>query len=202
LRHEKLGPLYRESFGPDVSILWAGDARLCEEVFRQDGRHPAHFIPEAWLVQSERSGRKRGLFFLDGEEWARWRRAMNSVFLKDKAKEWCVINCNGTCGDVSKLNIICSTSWMSIATDDLTRDWDQVIEKASSTTPVQVPNLEQSLHTWSVKVTLAALFGARMDRIDLDVETFVDKVKAIFEASGKLQFLSAEQEAQNNTGKS
>ncbi len=81
--------MYRESLGPDVSILWVADADLCQDVFRQEGQQPVHLIPEAWLVQGRRSGRKRGLFFLDGDEWVRWRRAMNPVFVKGDLTNWC-----------------------------------------------------------------------------------------------------------------
>ena len=88
VRHKKLGPLYREYLGPDVSILWVGDAQLGKEVFQQDSQYPRHLVPEAWMLHARLSDNKRGLFFLDGPEWARWRTTMNRVFLKEFPSGW------------------------------------------------------------------------------------------------------------------
>ena len=87
-RHRLLGSMYRETLGPDVSILWVADPTLCKEVFLQDCRHPRHVVPEAWRLHAKMSGNKRGLFFLDGSEWARWRTTMNRVFIKEFPSTW------------------------------------------------------------------------------------------------------------------
>lgn len=65
---------------------------------------------------------------------------------------------------------------------------------------IEVPNLEHSLIEWSVKATLAALFGSRADKAGLDMEELIRNVNGIFEASSELQSLSAQLEAENETG--
>ena len=88
---------------------------------------------------------------------------------------------------------------MTTSTGDLFRDWDKLLEQSSETL-ITVPNLEDSLIEWSVRATLAALYGSRMDRIGLDLEEFIRNVKGIFETSTDLQSLSARLEAENDTG--
>ena len=88
---------------------------------------------------------------------------------------------------------------MSTATDDLFRDWDKLLEQSPETI-MKVPNLEHSLIEWSVKATLAALYGSRMDSIGFDLEDFIRNVKGIFLTSSELQSLSAQVEAENDTG--
>ena len=46
------------------------------------GRYPVHLVPEPWRVYLQRSQGKRGLFFLDGEEWWSARSRLNPLFLK------------------------------------------------------------------------------------------------------------------------
>ena len=88
---------------------------------------------------------------------------------------------------------------MTTSTGDLFRDWDKLLEQSSETL-ITVPNLEDSLIEWSVRATLAAFYGSRMDRIGLDLEEFIRNVKGIFETSADLQSLSARLEAENDTG--
>ena len=45
-------------------------------------RYPVHLVPEPWRVYLQRSEGKRGLFFLDGEEWWSARSRLNPLFLK------------------------------------------------------------------------------------------------------------------------
>jgi len=87
---------------------------------------------------------------------------------------------------------------VTTSTGDLFRDWDKLLEQSSETL-ITVPNLEDSLIEWSVRATLAALYGSRMDRIGLDLEEFIRNVKGIFETSTDLQSLSARLEAENDT---
>ena len=92
-----------------------------------------------------------------------------------------------------------SLEFVATASDDLFRDWDKQLEMSSDTL-IKVPNLEHSLIEWSVKATLAVLYGSRTDRAGLDLEDFIRNVKGIFETSSELQSLSAQQEAENDTG--
>ena len=92
-----------------------------------------------------------------------------------------------------------SLEFLATASDDLFRDWDKLLEQSSDTL-IKVPNLEHSLIEWSVKATLAVLYGSRTDRGGLDLEDFIRNVKGIFETSSELQSLSAQLEAENATG--
>ena len=42
-------------------------------------------MPQAWTVFNSRQDTKRGLFFLDGEEWWTARRKLNPLFLKQQS---------------------------------------------------------------------------------------------------------------------
>ena len=34
-RHKKLGPIYSESIGPDVKVVWIADPTFCAKIFRE-----------------------------------------------------------------------------------------------------------------------------------------------------------------------
>ena len=34
-RHSKLGPIYSESIGPDVKVVWIADPTFCAKIFRE-----------------------------------------------------------------------------------------------------------------------------------------------------------------------
>jgi hypothetical protein len=42
---------------------------MAEIVLRNDGKWPIHVVPNCWKVFNEKYQIKRGLFFLDGQEW-------------------------------------------------------------------------------------------------------------------------------------
>lgn len=81
-RHAELGPIFRDRIGP-LNIVFVAAPDMNRAVFAQEGKHPAHFIPEAWKIYNEISGRTRGLLFMDGEEWFHYRRILNKLLLKE-----------------------------------------------------------------------------------------------------------------------
>ena len=55
---------------------------LCERIFSSEGKYPVHLVPEPWTIYLQKRDKKRGLFFMDGEEWWEARRQLNPLLLK------------------------------------------------------------------------------------------------------------------------
>lgn len=51
-----------------------------------EGKYPVHILPEPWLLYEKLYGSKRGLFFMNGEEWLVHRRIMNKHLLREGDK--------------------------------------------------------------------------------------------------------------------
>jgi ecdysteroid 2-hydroxylase len=47
-----------------VDAVFVAGPDLVRDVFRREGRHPRHLVPENWLIYNRKYGRKRGLFFM------------------------------------------------------------------------------------------------------------------------------------------
>lgn len=71
----------KDKIGP-VEAVFLADPEEMRAVFAQEGKYPRHVLPEAWTVYNRKYGRSRGLFFMEGEEWWRYRRLMNGLLLK------------------------------------------------------------------------------------------------------------------------
>lgn len=52
-----------------------------------EGKYPTHILPEPWILYEKLYGSKRGLFFMDGEEWLKNRRIMNKHLLYEGAEK-------------------------------------------------------------------------------------------------------------------
>lgn len=53
-----------------------------------EGKYPAHILPDPWVLYEKLHGSKRGLFFMDGEEWLTNRRVMNKHLLRENSEKW------------------------------------------------------------------------------------------------------------------
>lgn len=53
-----------------------------------EGKYPVHILPEPWLFYEKLYGSKRGLFFMNGEEWLVNRRIMNKYLLREGTDNW------------------------------------------------------------------------------------------------------------------
>lgn len=86
--HTQLGGLFREDdIGGGAQAIFIGCPQIVKELFRQEERHPVHIVPEPWKIYLKKHQKKRGLFFLDGEEWWKARQKMNPMFLKSQSME-------------------------------------------------------------------------------------------------------------------
>lgn len=88
-RHKQLGPIFRESLGGSSDLIFISDHELMKTLFLNvEGKYPAHIVPDAWILYEKLYGSKRGLFFMDGEEWLNNRRIMNKHLLREDSRIW------------------------------------------------------------------------------------------------------------------
>ncbi|KAK9512304.1 hypothetical protein O3M35_000760 [Rhynocoris fuscipes] len=80
--HKLLGPIFKENMGTATAIF-ISDPSYIREIFKLEGKYPKHFLPKPWTTFNDKYSCKRGLFFMDDEEWLHYRRMMNKHFLKD-----------------------------------------------------------------------------------------------------------------------
>nr|AGI92297.1 cytochrome P450 CYP315A1 [Sogatella furcifera]AGU16446.1 cytochrome P450 CYP315A1 [Sogatella furcifera] len=80
-RHKQLGKIFKEAIGP-VDAVFVCDPKLIKTIYSNEGKYPIHFLPEPWVLYNEKYGSKRGLYFMDGEEWKLHRRILNESLLR------------------------------------------------------------------------------------------------------------------------
>ncbi|XP_014231427.1 cytochrome P450 315a1, mitochondrial [Trichogramma pretiosum] len=132
-RHKRYGSCFRGRVGPTQALFVAGSDDI-REVFRLEGATPQHFLPEAWSLYNQLRGRKRGLLFMEGQEWLDYRRVMNKLLLAPDSLGHMSRPCEETARGLLD-------SWR--AYED----------------PRCVPDLEHRLYQWSIEVLLATLMG-------------------------------------------
>lgn len=166
-RHRQLGPVFRDKIGP-ISAIFVSDPEEMRSVFAQEGRHPAHMLPEAWVLYNRAFGRSRGLFFMDGEEWLHFRKIMNKLLLR---------------GDPRAVEEACITAS------------EQLVERVRALGP-RIDDLEKELYRWSLNVITAVLMGAKnydasRGRLEEVLGRLAGTVSSVFESSVKLQLMPA-----------
>ncbi|KAI8436894.1 hypothetical protein MSG28_010330 [Choristoneura fumiferana] len=88
-RHKQLGPIFYEKLEGDTKLVFVSDPMLIKSVFLSlEGKYPAHILPEPWVLYEKFYGSKRGLFFMNGEEWLTNRRIMNKLLLREDSIKW------------------------------------------------------------------------------------------------------------------
>lgn len=166
-RHKQYGPIFRDKIGP-ISAVFIADPEQMRHVFANEGKHPRHVLPEAWTVYNRKYGRKRGLFFMDGDEWLHYRKIMNRLLLR---------------GDLGMIETACKK-----VSEDL-------VERIRLVGPC-VDDLEKELYRWSLNVITAVLLGGDgyvEKKRDLEgvLANLATTVSSVFEASVDLQLLPA-----------
>lgn len=127
-RHRELGPIYREQIGP-AECVFLSDPQMMREVFLHEGKYPRHPIPEAWLLYQQEHENKRGLLFMDGEEWLHHRKIMNHIFLRRTSNE------------------TSTTQPIETATQDLLARWQRQVAGGDAV----VPHLEADMYKLSIE---------------------------------------------------
>ncbi|CAG9786808.1 unnamed protein product [Diatraea saccharalis] len=88
-RHEHLGPIFYEKLGGNTKLVFISDPTLMKTLFlKLEGKYPVHLLPEPWLLYERLYGAKRGLFFMNNEEWLTNRRIVNRHVLKEGSEKW------------------------------------------------------------------------------------------------------------------
>ena len=63
VRHQTLGPIYREQLG-SIPAVFISDPALMAYVFANEGKYPQNLMPASWKIYTEKCKKKRGLFFM------------------------------------------------------------------------------------------------------------------------------------------
>lgn len=96
-RHTQLGPIFCESLGGRAELVFISEPQLMKSLFLSlEGKYPVHILPEPWLLYDKLYGSKRGLFFMNGEEWLINRRIMNKHLLREGTDKWLEMSIKGT----------------------------------------------------------------------------------------------------------
>lgn len=88
-RHKQLGPIFSERLNGNTDLIFLSDPELIKTLFiKLEGKYPSHILPDPWILYEKIYGSKRGLFFMNGEEWLQNRRIVNKHLLRDDAEKW------------------------------------------------------------------------------------------------------------------
>jgi len=169
--HRNLGPVFREDLGA-IQAVFIACPLISREVFQKEGGYPVHVVPQPWTIYLRMKGKKRGLFFLDGEEWWVARKRLNPLFLKSSALAGMqeIVN-NGV--------------------ERLLQEWKEG----------EIEGLERMLYSWSVETVLILLLGEDDNirkKLDKVLDDLVVDTCGIFETSARLATVDPEAAARNN----
>lgn len=163
-RHKQLGAVFRDKIGP-ISAVFVADPEEMRSVFAQEGKYPAHVLPEAWIVYNREYGCSRGLFFMDGEEWFHYRKIMNRLLLR---------------GNSDMIERACVTVS------------EELVGKLRAKTPELEKELYRwSLNVVTAVLLGAEGYKATRERLNGLLETLALTVNRVFETTVKLQLLPA-----------
>ncbi|XP_032686386.1 cytochrome P450 315a1, mitochondrial [Odontomachus brunneus] len=169
-RHRQLGPIYREQIGP-VRAVFVNSPNEFRRIFRLEGTMPRHFLPESWLLYNKIRQQRRGLLFMDGEEWLHYRRILNKLMLMPNSTELMCAPCQ-------------------VVAETLTEKW-----KVESRDGATIKNLNSQLYQWSMEVMLAILMGSRWpdckQQMASRYEHLALMLHQVFEQSVMLSMMSA-----------
>ncbi|EZA49326.1 hypothetical protein X777_12356 [Ooceraea biroi] len=170
-RHRELGPVYREQIGPVRGIFVNSPDEFRSIFLRLEGPTPQHFLPESWMLYNEIRSQRRGLLFMDGDEWLHFRKILNKTLLLPNSTKLMSAPCQE-------------------AAENLTNKW-----KSYSRRHVTIPNLEHRLYLWSIETMLATLMGSKWrnceQQMRLEAEYLALILHDIFVYSSTLSMLPA-----------
>ncbi|XP_071529691.1 LOW QUALITY PROTEIN: cytochrome P450 315a1, mitochondrial [Panulirus ornatus] len=135
-RHQELGGVFKETLGGS-ELVFVSDPAAVRQVFASEGQYPRHFIPEAWLLYNQDRQVRRGLFFMEGEEWKENRSVLNKRLLRPSA-------------------VAPHQAAFSQVADSLVDYWTQHFPGRA------LPNLEQQLYRWAIESLGVMVFGSRL----------------------------------------
>ncbi|XP_065570525.1 cytochrome P450 315a1, mitochondrial-like isoform X2 [Artemia franciscana] len=83
-KETQVGDIFRDQLG-HVKGLWLSNPGNYQQVFEQEGEFPKSMKPEAWKIYNEDNKCKRGLFFMEGNEWHTCQRIVRPLMLSQKS---------------------------------------------------------------------------------------------------------------------
>ncbi|XP_043787940.1 cytochrome P450 315a1, mitochondrial isoform X1 [Apis laboriosa] len=167
-RHKELGPVYKERIGPTTAIF-VNSIHEFRRIFRLEGSTPKHFLPEAWTLYNEIRKCRRGLLFMNGEEWIYFRKILNKVMLLPDPTNLMIAPCQ------------------EVAIE-LKQKWQKQIKTNNI-----ISNLQVQLYQWSIEAMMATLMGSYWysykHQLSRDFEILAETLHEIFEYSAKLSII-------------
>ncbi|XP_062539100.1 cytochrome P450 315a1, mitochondrial [Armigeres subalbatus] len=168
--HKKYGPIFRIKIS-NIDAIFLKDPEMMRTVFSYEGKFPKHPLPEAWTYYNKKHNCKRGLFFMDDEEWLHYRKLLNQPLMRNVG--WMIEPIKRVCDNTIK-------SFPEKATN-----CDNGGQK------FELRNAEAILYKWSIEVILSLMLGnsynpKSVNRLSELVEQFSQTVYQIFLYSSKL----------------
>lgn len=170
--HQELGGVFRNSFA-GTNMVFVSDPVAVREVFAAEGQYPRHFIPEAWLLYNEERQARRGIFFMDGEEWKKYRSVLNRRLLRPGP-------------------LLPHLPAVSRIADALVDRWTSLFAHRP------IPDLERELYHWSLESLGVMILGDRLGLLNdaprsaeeqqrrAEMMRFIDAIHGIFKETSAL----------------
>uniref|UniRef100_A0A1B0CYX9 Cholesterol side-chain cleavage enzyme, mitochondrial n=1 Tax=Phlebotomus papatasi TaxID=29031 RepID=A0A1B0CYX9_PHLPP len=165
-RHKKLGSMFRERIG-SLECLFISDPEVIREIFLHEGKYPRHPIPDAWKLYERKHRNKRGLLFMDGEDWLYHRKIMNTLLLNRD---------------------------FSPFVDPIKNSVGRLMAKWEASEPIKpLENIESDLYRWSLETIINLTVGSAYTEIQPEIEESLEKLSRVlhrvFKTSAKLFLL-------------
>ncbi|CAK1580374.1 unnamed protein product [Parnassius mnemosyne] len=167
-RHKLLGSIFCEKLNGNTDLVFISDPTVMKTLFlNREGKYPAHILPDPWVLYEKLYGFKRGLFFMDGEEWLNNRRIMNKHLLRENTESWLE-------GPIKR------------TIDNFIAKW-----KGRAANGCVVLDIESELYKLSTDVIIKVLLGTNSSTFESRhyeelVTIFSNSVKKIFQTTTKL----------------
>lgn len=166
--HKKYGPIFRIKIS-QANAVFIKDPNMMRNVFTYEGKYPKHPLPESWTYYNKKHNCKRGLFFMDDEEWFKYRKLLNPIMMRD-------------------------TDWMVLPIQRMCEKVTESLSKRAVTNgngPFEIENIESVLYKWSIEVILCLMLGSsyntkNISKLDALVTEFSRTVNQIFQYSSEL----------------
>lgn len=177
--HRRLGPIFRKHLGQH-ELLFIADTNMMQSVIRNEGPYPHHSVPPCWTYYNKVKNLERGVFFRTGEPWARLRKPLAEILLREPKSITKFAN------DIIDVN------------NDMMQEW---LDRHKGQSEFNLDDVKRELCRWSIEATGSMLSGARMGCIMArDTQTdcekagqLVDNVTEMFAITSHFQVVPVDQ---------